>query len=81
MITAELIILQILRLLRKDDGRMKKPMLESDIVCNRNFTKEELEMIETANRECDPLFNIAKSLQSIDRTLKHIEEQLKKRRV
>lgn len=29
----------------------------------------------------DPLLDIAKSLKSIDRTLKHIEEQMKKRKV
>ena len=39
------------------------------------------ELSAEAQKENDPLWHIAKSLNSIDKTLKHIEEQLKKRRV
>lgn len=45
------------------------------------LSAEECRQIAEAQKENDPLWHIAKSLNSIDKTLKHIEEQLKKRRV
>lgn len=47
---------------------------ESEILANKP-------VLNTILNENDPIIEIAKSLKSIDRTLKHIEEDLRKRKV
>lgn len=47
----------------------------------KDLNFENKPVLGTLMSENDPIIEIAKSLKSIDRTLKHIEEDMRKRKV